>query len=155
MIPLIIKHWECLKYLAIHKYHVYVEGRKLRVGRLQLLIHDWSKILPSEWFAYANFFHSGNEKYKNKDTFNIAWNHHQKRNKHHWEYWVKIGFKGTECLPMPLKYIKEMVADWTGAGMAIHGRNEVVEWYTENRNKMLLHQNTRIVVEHLLGVKNA
>jgi hypothetical protein len=55
-------------------------------------------------------------------------------------------------LPMPERYAREMVADWMGAGRAITGRWEAPKWYVENRHNMVLHQNTRGLVEFLLGV---
>ena len=50
----------------------------------------------------------------------------------------------------PEKYIREMVADWMGAGLAITGRMEVIEWYGKNATKMLLHPRSRARVEELL-----
>ncbi|WP_445490962.1 DUF5662 family protein [Niallia sp. 03133] len=37
--------------------------------------------------------------------------HHQHKNKHHWEYWV-IDPNNNQALPMPRKYIMEMICDW-------------------------------------------
>jgi hypothetical protein len=48
-----------------------------------------------------------------KRKFDSAWNIHQKRNKHHWQYWVLIMDNGSiEALDIPEKYIKEMLCDW-------------------------------------------
>jgi len=53
-------------------------------------------------------------------------------------------------LEMPEKYVKEMVADWMGAGRAITGRWECQEWYEKNKGKMILHKWTRNLVELFL-----
>jgi len=55
------------------------------------------------------------------------------------------------ALPMPHKYILEMVADWRGAGRA-YGNPDTQNWYRLNKDKMILHQDTRREVEELLGI---
>ena len=59
---------------------------------------------------------------------------------------------GLGVLPMPMKYILEMVCDWKGAGKAQgHGHpGELQEWYNKNKEKMSLHPNTRAEVENLI-----
>lgn len=54
------------------------------------------------------------------------------------------------ALEIPDKYCTEMLADWVGAGRAIHGKNEVREWYAKNANKMILHPDTRARVEMMI-----
>lgn len=51
---------------------------------------------------------------------------------------------------MPERYVREMVADWYGAGRAITGRWDAPGWYWENKEKMKLHPATRSFVEVLL-----
>lgn len=162
------KHLKCLRYLLLHKYYVFKAGRKIGVGIFQLLKHDWSKFLPSEWFAYADFFYgkhpSINEvhgdmrnvytgKYKEQvyEDFNVAWLKHQNRNKHHWQYWVLLTDSGNILpLDIPDKYVKEMVADWIGAGMMKNGENEVASWFARNRENMLLSKRTLERVRELI-----
>ena len=43
-----------------------------------------------------------------------------------------------------------MVADWKGAGRAIHGKDETLEWYEANKHNMVLHVDTRLWVEEVL-----
>jgi hypothetical protein len=88
---------------------------------------------------------------ESKQAFDRAWNHHQKANKHHWQYWV-LSFDdgGVESLEMPERYRTEMVADWVGAGLAINGYVDVEGWYAKNRDKMKLHPATRRFVEEEL-----
>lgn len=91
------------------------------------------------------------------ERFESAWNHHQKTNKHHWQYWVMFPDRPASgqltrysILPMPDRYIREMVADWMGAGRAITGKWEVAQWYARMKHEMLLHSRTRQYVEDLI-----
>lgn len=145
------KHLSYLWYIVRHKWFVLVAGLKIGAPLWLLLVHDLSKLLPSEWFAYANYFYGGK---KDQAAFDIAWLKHQHRNQHHWQAWCLIEDENwwPKPQPMPRKYILEMVADWMGAGRAITGRWAVVEWYEKNKDQILLHPNTRVEVERLLSV---
>jgi len=46
-----------LKYLIRHKWFVFRAGLKLKVSIWRLLIHDWTKFLPSEFFPYLRKFY--------------------------------------------------------------------------------------------------
>ncbi len=86
-----------------------------------------------------------------QERFNMAWLFHQNTNKHHWQFWLLQKDDGELCtLPMPKKYVREMVADWAGAGRAIAGRWEVAQWYKENKHTIRIHFETRVIVEELL-----
>lgn len=154
-----------LDYVIRHKWYVLVEAIKLGIP-WRGLIHDLSKLKPSEWIPYRDYFYSKTDvstftvtsstgfishKSYNQRRFDEAWNSHQKVNKHHWQYWVLLKDDGTiKTLAMPYNYILEMIADWVGAGKAIHGKNEVLEWYYKNKEKMIMHPTTRKVVERIL-----
>lgn len=199
------KHWQYLKYIIRHKWYVFLACRKLKVPLWQSIIHDWSKFLPNEWFAFVHYFHGnpkigdivmvncidgfgGKAKILKDDgdsgskyfvrmldeemgekqefrahdieinnlnisleNFDQAWNRHQKRNKHHWQYWVLIYDDGSiHPLPMPDRYIREMVADWVGAGRAITGKIDVAYWYWKNQSSMKLSLVTRSKVQSLV-----
>ena len=169
-----MKHLRYLSYLVRHKWFVLVAGLSLGVSPFRLLIHDWSKFLPSEWFPYAQNFYGDNAHeglsaigefglaelapfgYFASERFSAAWNLHQKRNKHHWQYWLLTQDSGeTFPLPMPKKYAREMLADWMGAGRTITGRWEVAEWYKKQRHRMFLHSETRQYVESFAALKAA
>jgi hypothetical protein len=141
-----------LKYVVLHKWFVFLACRRLRVSLWQALVHDLSKFSPAEFVAYRRyFFDRKDERLKGgldpaevKADFLRAWNHHQKANKHHPEYWVLPGDKenGPRPLPMPSKYVREMVADWMGAGRAKTGSWDMNDWVTQNLPKMWLHKDT-------------
>jgi len=120
---------------------------------LMVLVHDISKFLPSEWFPYARCFYApdGSKQYKEGINFALAWNYHQKRNRHHWQYWLITWDRGiSEPLPMPEIYVWEMIADWMGAGRAITGKWETIEWYKKNKDIIQIHPETRLLVEAIL-----
>lgn len=149
------RHLAYLRYVLRHKWFVFVAGRHVKVSLWRIIIHDWSKFLPSEWGPYAWTFYTKNGKSRYQETpeFHQAWNAHQKRNKHHWQYWLLQEDSGkTFPLEMSIKYIREMVADWMGAGRAITGKWECQEWYEANKDKMILYYRTRHLVEALLRI---
>lgn len=164
-----MKHIRYFIYLIKHKWFVFVECCKLGIP-LKGITHDLSKFLPSEWFPYTDYFYgnypelrkmspgmkatySGKTREDVEDQFDYSWLYHQKRNKHHWQYWILIQDDGQICrIEMPLKYAKEMLADWIGTRIVITGKREVKEWYLENKHRITLHDNTRKWIENKLGI---
>jgi hypothetical protein len=159
-------------YVLVHKWFVFLACCKARIP-WRGIIHDWSKFLPGEWLPYVRKFDMperpsvfsvhGDERnrlqlagYRFKEDvdreFDVAWLNHQRMNKHHWQYWVlREDDGGTKVLEMPDVYMREMVADWRGAGRAL-GHPDTTAWYLENRNRILLHPYTRACVDDALGV---
>jgi hypothetical protein len=143
-----MKHLDYACYLARHKYYVFLECWKLGIA-WQGFVHDWSKFLPDEWLPYAEYFYGWGY---NQSEFDKAWLLHQKRSPHHWQYWVLMEDSGkTKALDMPLRYRKEMLADWRGAGMA-QGKPDTAAWYAKNKERMVLHPDTRAWIEKMLGL---
>lgn len=143
-------YFEYIKYILKHKYYVGVECFK-RGLYWQGLIHDLSKFSSKEFVAYMNMYTRPKitgikVTQRVKIDFNKAWLNHIHNNPHHWEYWVLDG----EPLDMPDKYIKEMVCDWVGAGMAIHGEPNPNKWYKLNESAIILTAATKAKVEFLL-----
>jgi len=155
------KYFKYLIYVLRHKWYVFIECCK--VGIIWSgLTHDLSKFLPDEFIPYAKHFYGNNSGisrnrdktgyYKPTDTgdlaFDFAWLLHQKRNKHHWQWWTlpKDG-GGIKVLDMPLKYRKEMLCDWRGAGRAQGHHGDIKEWYQKNIRKMKLHIDTKDWIE--------
>ena len=162
-----------LKYVLRHKWYV-MEACFNEGLYWQGIVHDLSKFRPSEFIPYARHFHNpdGSKKqvrgktgyYKPTDTgdsdFDFAWFLHQKRNRHHWQYWMIPTDDGNMvALPMQYRYVIEMVCDWAGAGKAqgfvSPKENKLLEtraWYAKNKDKMVLHHTTRKLVEAIIGV---
>jgi len=142
-----------LKYELRHKWFVFLACVRIDAPLWGAIIHDLSKFRPSEWLPYARCFFApdGSKQYKEDYAFRVAWNDHQKRNKHHYQYWVLLWDRGDyEPLEMPQKYILEMIADWMGAGRAKTGKWEVNEWYERNKDNIKLSLITRRSVESIL-----
>lgn len=152
------------KYLLKHKWYVFKAGRKLKVPFLRLLLHDISKFRPSEFFAYMNQFYGkvldphDIKKFRREYKFDKAWLLHQKRNPHHYQYWTLIKDTGELVhIQIPQVVLREMVADWMGAGMAIHGKDDLNDWFIMRESKikesMHLHSFYRLcLILHEVGV---
>lgn len=149
------KHWRYFKYVCKHKWFVFYAGLGTRAPLWRLIIHDYSKFSRTEWSAYANRFYGGRSGLEDKtldpEAFKLGWLHHLHRNPHHWLYWVLMLEDGTKmAFEMPEKLVREMVADWMGAGRAITGQWDLQEWWDANKKGMLFHPNTRIKVYKVL-----
>jgi len=147
------KYWNYFKYILEHKKNVGIECIKMRMY-LHAITHDLSKFLPSEFFPYARFFFATDrtKNYKQSDESNLdfqnGWLFHQKRNKHHWNYWVSITRKDEIMpLPMPKKYVKQMIADWKGMSRKFGG--DPFEYYNKNKRQMILHPETIKSIEEI------
>ncbi len=157
-----MKYFKYLSYVLKHKWYVFVECCKMGIP-WRGLVHDLSKFLPSEFFAYADFFSKKNLRnkigyYKPTNTghaaFDFAWFLHQKRNKHHWQWWILPDDGGkTKVLPMPDKYRREMLCDWLGAAKAQDSKSTVKEWYLANGRKMTFHPETKKWIEKQLDIR--
>jgi len=148
-----MNHLRYLSYVLRHRWFVFVECVGLGVV-WRGLVHDLSKFRPDEWFAYVNFFYDpapdGNCRPGCEAAFDLAWLRHQHRNPHHWQHWrLKEDDGGTKLLPMPVPYVKEMLADWRGMA-----RTRVVgtigPWYARNRDRIELGLETRRLLESLM-----
>jgi hypothetical protein len=153
MVEFLQRNLAYFRYLALHKWYVYKAGRITEAPLFRLVVHDWSKLTPQEWFPYLNFFYPTMEVTPEiKAAFRLAFNHHIHWNRHHIQYWVSVSDDG-KIRPqmMPEIYIREMVADWLGAGRAISGKWGAAEWYAKRRSSIPLHPKTKQRVEEILA----
>lgn len=160
-------HLRYLRSVLRHKWFVFLACIQWGVPFWSAILHDWDKFLPDEWFAYASYFYGTKGKRRKVDgtyeritgddpAFDRAWLLHQKRNKHHWQFWTLLEDEGRiRCLPMPDRARCEMLADWMGAGRAYVPNwtpDETRRWYEANKHKMQLHPETREWIEwQLIG----
>ena len=143
-------HLQYASYVARHKWFVFRAGLKVGAPLWRLIVHDWSKLTPAEWGPYVRAFYA--EHRSRPGEFDRAWLHHQHRNPHHWQHWLLQEDDGDlKALPMPEGLVREMVADWMGAGRAITGRWDVASWYAANVLKIRLHPDARRLAESLMG----
>ena len=112
--------------------------------------HDKSKYSFEEFGGYKQFFFPSSNGVKNKKLFTESWNHHQKTNPHHWQYWLMYEDNKTIALSIPFKYIIEMLCDWLA--MSIKFDNKPSEWYKKNRSKMLIEEKTQKMIDGYIPV---
>jgi len=142
--------------LIKHKLWVALGCRMTGASAWSALVHDWTKFLPSEWVPYVAHFRNDDGSKKRgaeeSEGFQLAWLHHRRRNKHHWQYWVSVEDNGSIFpMDMPEKYVREMVADWVGAGMSYAGNPDPREWYHANEYRMMMSKKTRALVKRILS----
>jgi len=142
-------HYRYLKYVLRHKWYVLKASRRLGITWRGLL-HDLSKFSSKEWSPYVYYFYGSKVIPKYDAAFDKAWLHHQHHNRHHWQHYILHNDDGSiEYVEMPLTYVKEMVADWVGAGLA-QGNPDTQAWWLSNCHKIKLHEKSRSQVVKLL-----
>lgn len=142
-----------------HKYYVFFACIKLRVPIYIGIAHDISKFFPYEFIKYAKHFYNsdGSKRELLHDPldqeldFKLAFLHHKNNNKHHFSHWIIFGDNGKlEPLEIPEIYVREMIADWVGAGIAYVSKFTPSEWYAKEKNNLILHDNTKMLIEKIL-----
>lgn len=121
-----MKIWQHFKTITHHKWLV-LQGC-FQVGLYwQGLTHDLSKYSPTEFLNGAKYYQgtrSPNAAEREDKGYSEAWMHHKGRNRHHFEYWTDMNLvtKNYEPLPMPRKYLVEMIMDRRAACMTYQGK---------------------------------
>lgn len=155
-----MKYFKYFKYVFRHKYYVFLYMAQHGYFWRGLL-HDLSKFRLDECRPYAEYFYGKNgHAESDKDgvashglnmIFDAAWLKHIHRNPHHHQHWLLKEDNGNlKPLPMPKKYLIEMFCDWQGASTAIFGKNNTPNWYEVNKDKIILHPDTRKDLETLI-----
>jgi hypothetical protein len=125
----------------------------------QGLLHDLSKYSPTEFRQGARYFQgtrSPNAAEREEKGYSEAWMHHKGRNRHHYEYWTDMSprSKTYESVPMPRRYLAEMVADRVAACKIYEGENYTAEsalrYLMRSKEKDLMNPQTRRELEYLL-----
>lgn len=115
--------------------------------KFQIENHDKSKYDKYEFYPYLHHFYPSEIENDDKELYDKAWNHHQKFNPHHWQYWILIKDEGIlEPLSMPEKYIIEMLCDWQSFSYK-NPESTAWKWYYDNKDKMMLHNDTIKIIE--------
>lgn len=130
----------------------YPEGTEVAIVSMtdkEIKEHDLSKYFGNEFIGYRQFFYPEDGADKDKEKFMQAWNEHQKKNKHHWEYFVIPNAGGkNKVLYMGIVQILCMLSDWTA--MSLAKGNSPTEWYKENRERMVLHDATVETIDEFI-----
>ena len=152
--------WKHFKTITYHKYLV-AKGC-FRVGLYrQGLLHDMSKYSPAEFLVGARYYQgtrSPNNAEREKLGYSAAWLHHKGRNKHHYEYWQDYSLNaapGTLVpVPMPDRYIAEMIMDRIAASKVYKGKAYTdaapLEYYNNSKEHPSIHEDTKAVLEKML-----
>jgi hypothetical protein len=149
------RHLAYFLYVMRLKWYVLISTISLDGSILHAILHDLSKFRPSEWKFYATalFDISGNRRLFETGEFRVARMLHYKRNPHHWQYWILPLDDGSVVPhPIPERDVLAMVIDWLATGKACDGQYNVVEWYEKNKDGLILHVETRKLVEHYIDV---
>lgn len=152
-----IKHF---KTITKHKWYVMIACFKCGLIK-QGLFHDFSKYSITEFKASAKYFQGKSspiDTEKRANGYSLAWQNHKGKNKHHWQYWTDFENGNLTALLMPPKYLSEMICDWIGAGKAYNKGDWNIgvfkNWYINNKDKMILHSETRKCIEELIEYSN-
>lgn len=125
----------------------------------QGLIHDLSKYAKEEFSVGAKYYQgtrSPNAAEREEKGYSNAWIHHKGRNPHHYEYWTDMSpvTKVYEPVPMPRKYLCEMVMDRRAACIVYEGKNytdgSALAYFEKSRERVLMHEKTRQELAYLL-----
>ena len=145
-----MKAWKHFVTITHHRWLVR-EGC-FRVGLYwQGLTHDLSKYSATEFRSGARYFQgtrSPNAAEREEKGYSEAWMHHKGRNRHHYEYWTDMSLqtRNYESMPMPRKYLVEMVMDRRAACMVYQGKNyspgAELEYLEKSRERVLMHPQT-------------
>ena len=150
--------WRHFKTITYHRWLV-CRGC-FQVGLYwQGLTHDLSKYSPTEFAVGIRYFQgnrSPNGAEREVKGYSEAWMHHKGRNRHHWEYWTDMlpGTRSYEAVPMPRKYLAEMVMDRIAACKVYQGDAYTdaspLTYLLRSREKIMMHKSTLQELEYLL-----
>lgn len=151
--------WKHFKTITHHRILVAKGCFKVGLYR-QGLLHDMSKYSPSEFMVGVKYY-QGNRSPNNAEREDIgyssAWLHHKGRNKHHYEYWVDYSRDipgGMVAVPMPDKYIAEMVMDRIAASKVYKGAeykdSNPLEYYLQGKETNLINPDTSRKLHYIL-----
>ncbi len=155
-----MKPWQHLKTITHHRWLVLCGC--FRVGLYwQGLTHDLSKYSFTEFWEGAKYYQgnrSPNAAEREDKGYSEAWMHHKGRNRHHYEYWTDMNraTRTYESVPMPRKYLAEMVMDRRAACMTYQGRayrdDSALIYFEKSREKDLMHPKTRRELSYILNM---
>ncbi len=150
--------WNHFKTITHHKWLV-LSGC-FRVGLYwQGLTHDLSKYSPTEFLVGAKYYQgvrSPNAAEREAKGYSEAWMHHKGRNRHHFEYWTDMHpvSRTYESVPMPRKYLVEMIMDRIAACKTYQGSaytdGSPLAYFESSRGDKLMHPQLRQQLQFLL-----
>lgn len=155
-----MKGWQHFKTITHHKWLV-LQGC-FRVGLYwQGLTHDLSKYSLTEFRVGAKYYQgnrSPNGAERQEKGYSEAWIHHKGRNRHHFEYWTDLNRETSryESVPMPRRYLAEMIMDRRAACMVYEGEKytdrSALAYYERSLDKNLMHPQLKKELRFLLAM---
>ena len=150
--------WKHFKTITWHKWLVLCGC--FRVGLYwQGITHDLSKYAPTEFRNGARYYQgvrSPNAAERDDKGYSEAWIHHKGRNRHHYEYWTDLNQDTLTytAIPMPRKYLVEMVMDRRAACMTYQGKayadDSALKYLDRSIERNLMHPKTLRELRHIL-----
>ena len=156
-----MKVWKHFKTITHHR--ILVCKGCFKIGLYwQGLMHDMSKYSPTEFKVGLKYYQgtrSPNNAEREDKGYSSAWLHHKGRNKHHYEYWIDYSSRvpgGMLPVPMPRKYIAEMIMDRIAACKVYNGDNytnkSALDYYKLGLDPAPMHDETRKWLEFFLNM---
>lgn len=149
-------------FMTITRHRILVMKGCFRVGLYwQGLVHDLSKYSAVEFWNGAKYYQgtrSPNTLEREVKGYSESWMHHKGRNRHHYEYWTDMNrqTRNYESIPMPRKYLVEMVMDRRAACIVYQGKDytpaSAYDYFDTSREKELMHPRTRQELYFLLAM---
>ena len=96
----------------------------------EIKTHDLSKLSPEEFTQYRQFFFPCPSERKNKELFDLAWEHHKSNNVHHWENWTEK----YKDFPYADAFVVMNVVDWIA--MSFKFGDTAKDYYEKNKDKI-------------------
>ena len=155
-----MKAWKHFVTITHHRHLVCRGCFKVGLYR-QGLTHDLSKYSPTEFRVGARYYQgvcSPNNAERAEKGYSEAWIHHKGRNRHHWEYWTDLNLETRryEAVPMPRKYLVEMVMDRIAACKTYQGEQytnaSALTYLVNSREQYLIHPETRRELAYILTI---
>lgn len=152
--------WKHFKTITYHKYLVAQGCFKVGLYR-QGILHDMSKYSPTEFRVGVKYYQgdrSPNNAEREDKGYSAAWLHHKGRNKHHYEYWIDYSINdipgGMAPVPMPDRYIAEMIMDRIAASKVYRGSEytdaDPLAYYLKGADKIPIHEDTKAKLSRML-----
>ena len=145
---------------TVCRHRALVRQGCFRIGLYrQGLTHDLSKFSPTEFLRGVHYYQgnrSPNAAEREEQGYSLSWMHHKGRNRHHYEYWTDLNpiSQRYEPVPMPRRYLAEMVMDRRAACMTYQGAAyrdaSPLEYLEKSRERLLMHPETLRQLEYLL-----
>lgn len=150
-----------LRNIVVHKFWVLYYGKQIGVSIWQLLKHDMSKFSPIEFYESVKYYQGTSSPIppcKADQGYSEAWQHHKGRNPHHYEYWTDNYDSGTTLIPMPVKYVEEMLADWMAAGRTYMGNKftfigQANWWQNKKKTNPAIHPLTVALIDDFFDIE--